>query len=157
MRKFSVVVSSFGLFLVSSCSSNSVTSAYLQDGSQAFMANCSGAGRTWANCEFEAGEECGKRGFDVIAKTSEPYSVGKGRSGLYGGQGVAGQGNIVVGSSNTYSESSNARYLTFSCRGEEEQSLTDKLIEQSKETSIELFEKGKEAGKDLIDYIDKEL
>ena len=93
----------------------------------------------------------------MIAKTSEPYSMGKGRSGLYGGQGVAGQGNIVVGSSDTYSESSNTRYLTFSCNGEEEQSLTDKLLEQSKDAGAQLFEKGEEAGKDLIDYIDKEL
>jgi len=157
MRKFITIFGGLGVLLVSSCSSNSVTPMYLQDGNEAFMANCSGAGRTWANCEFEAGEECGKRGFEVIAKTSEPYSMGKGRSGLYGGQGVAGQGNIVVGSSNTYSESSSARYLTFSCRGEEEKSLTDKLLEQSKEAGVQLFEKSKEAGKKLIDYIDKEL
>ena len=62
-----------------------------------------------------------------------------------------------VGGSNTYAESTNARYLTFSCRGEEEESVADKILEKSKETGAKLFEKGKEAGKDLLNYIDEEL
>ena len=144
-----------GIVIITGCSSNSVSPTYLQDGTEAFMANCSGAGRTWANCEFEAGEQCGKRGFEVIAKTSEPYSMGAGRSGLFGSQ--DNQGGSVVGGSNTYAESTNARYLTFSCRGEEEESVADKILEKSKETGAKLFEKGKDAGKDLLNYIDEEL
>ena len=62
-----------------------------------------------------------------------------------------------VGGSNTYAESTNARYLAFSCRGEEEESVADKILEKSKETGAKLFEKGKDAGKDLLNYIDEEL
>ena len=119
------------------------------------MANCSRAGRTWGNCEFEAEEQCAKRGFEVIAIISEPYSMGADRSGLFGSQG--NQGGSVVGGSNTYAESTNARYLTFSCRGEEEESVGDKILEKSKEIGAKLFEKGKKAGKDLLNYIDEEL
>ena len=55
----STIFGGLGVLWLASCSSNPVTSTYLQDGSEAFMASCSGAGRTLANCEFEAGEECG--------------------------------------------------------------------------------------------------
>jgi hypothetical protein len=157
MRKFSLVAGCLGTLTIAGCSSNAVSPTYLEDGTEAFMANCSGAGRTWANCEFEAGEECGKRGFEVIAKTSEPYSMGSSKGGLYGGPGIATQQTVVMGSSNSYAESSSARYLTFTCRGVEEPTIADKLLEQSKETGMELFEKGKEASKDLIEYIDEKL
>ena len=157
MRKFSLVAGCLGTLIIAGCSSNAVSPTYLEDGTEAFMANCSGAGRTWANCEFEAGEECGKRGFEVITKTSEPYSMGSSQSGLYGGPNFGTQETVVMGSSNAYAESSNARYLTFACRGEEEESMVDKLLEKGKETGSELFEKGKEASKDLIEYIDEKI
>ena len=100
MRKFSLVAGCLGTLIIAGSSSNAVSPTYLEDGTEAFMANCSGAGRTWANCEFEAGEECGKRGFEVIAKTSEPYSMGSSLSGLYGGPNFGTQETVVMGSSN---------------------------------------------------------
>ena len=35
--------------------------------------------------------------------------------------------------------------------------VADKILEKSKETGAKLFEKGKEACKDLLNYIDEEL
>jgi hypothetical protein len=44
---------------------------YLPDGKQGHSINCSGAALSWDLCYQKAGELCGARGYDILAKDGE--------------------------------------------------------------------------------------
>jgi hypothetical protein len=70
--------------LVLGCATSKTT--YLPDGSQGHSIDCSGEASTWNHCYEKAGELCGARGYEVVAKDGDQGSVITGNNiGVYGG------------------------------------------------------------------------
>lgn len=72
--------------VLAGCATSSST--YGPDGRAAHSINCSGAALNWGMCMAKAGDLCGAKGYDVIDRVGEGYSViGAGGGGLFGASG----------------------------------------------------------------------
>ena len=81
----------------------SATQTYAPDGRAAHAVDCGGIWRDWGACMERAGDICGARGYDILARDTD-----RNRSGGYLRYGSAGGGNYT----STYT-----RNILIACRG----------------------------------------
>ncbi|MEY4795365.1 MAG: hypothetical protein RL724_2301 [Pseudomonadota bacterium] len=89
------------LILLLGCAS--ATQTYAPDGRAAHAVDCGGIWRDWGACMERAGDICGARGYDILARDTD-----RNRSGGYLRYGSAGGGNYT----STYT-----RNMLIACRG----------------------------------------
>lgn len=84
MQSYIATVLAGATLLISGCAT--ATSTYTPDGRQGYAIDCSGSALNWGLCFQKAGEQCGSRGYDVVAQTGDQGSiVSANQFGLYGG------------------------------------------------------------------------
>lgn len=82
MRNVSIALSMVAF--LSGCATASKT--YTPDGSEGYSITCSGSALNWGNCYEKAGDICGARGYDVLARSGDQGAVVSGNQfGLYSG------------------------------------------------------------------------
>ena len=68
---------------LSACASSKVV--YTAEGKQGYSIDCSGSALSWGKCYEKAGEMCGKKGYEVLQKSSDKGATVSGNQfGLYG-------------------------------------------------------------------------
>ncbi|MBM3588834.1 MAG: hypothetical protein FJX33_13765 [Alphaproteobacteria bacterium] len=87
--------------ILPSCAS--ATQTYAPDGRSALAVDCGGLWRDWGACMERAGESCGSKGYDILARDTD-----RNRSGSYIRPGSAGGGNYVT---------TLTRNMLIACRG----------------------------------------
>jgi len=81
----------------------SATQTYAPDGRAAHAVDCGGLMRDWGACMERAGEICGARGYDILARdTDRNRSGGSSRRGSIGGG---------------FAATTHTRNMLISCRG----------------------------------------
>jgi hypothetical protein len=80
----------------------SATQTYAPDGRTAHAVNCGGLWRDWGACMERAGDICGARGYDILARDTD-----RSRSGGYSRQGSFGGG---------FASTTHTRNMLISCR-----------------------------------------
>jgi hypothetical protein len=81
----------------------SATQTYAPDGRAAHAVDCGGLWREWGACMERAGEICGAKGYDILARDTD-----RNRSGGYSRQGSIGGG---------FASTTHTRNMLISCRG----------------------------------------
>jgi len=69
---------------LSGCATASKT--YTSDGKEGYNITCSGSALNWGMCYEKAGDICGTKGYEVLAKSGDQGAMVSGNQfGLYGG------------------------------------------------------------------------
>ena len=73
-------------FVVCLYSCATVSKTFTPDGKEGYVINCNGTVLSWGTCYEKAGELCGAKGYEIMAKNGDTGAVVSGNQyGVYGG------------------------------------------------------------------------
>jgi hypothetical protein len=68
------------------CGCATASKTYTPDGKEGYSITCSGSALNWGMCYEKAGDICGAKGYEVLAKSGDQGAMFSGNQfGLYGG------------------------------------------------------------------------